>query len=183
MHRLLWLFVWNCFILQHQFTFSKLQGCKRESIKLRTVASAVGSLLLFASGCQADTTFSQFLVDLDEGKISRVVFKGINPKSLVATYKSGAEELVSSGFPVEDPRGPSGAAQVIARVQHAPGVVCMQDVSELMSKSSKRRAEMRPMLSHAAYPAEFDRSRLSPGPPEQPASQGESKNGDSSGSP
>ncbi len=51
----------------------------------------VGSLSLFASGRQADTTFSQFLVDLGEEEISRVVSKCISPKSLVATYKSEAE--------------------------------------------------------------------------------------------
>lgn len=104
-------------------------------------------------------SFSTFLNDLESDKISKVVFVGINPTYCRAYYKSGNLVVeVRDGFPsIDDPKSPSGPAQAIAKVQHTPGVVCVQDISDALSLSSRRKSisEPLPMLSHSSYPKEF----------------------------
>eukprot|EP01036_Dinobryon_divergens_P024948 gene24947-33443_t len=103
-------------------------------------------------------SFSTFLNDLESDKISKVEFVGINPTYCRAYYKTGDLVEVREGFPsIDDPKSPSGPAQAIAKVQHTPGVVCVQDISDALSLSSRRKliAEPRPMLSHSSYPKEF----------------------------
>jgi hypothetical protein len=107
-----------------------------------------------------DITFSEFIKDLDGGLISKVEFVGINPKFCTAYYKSGKIATVARGFPAfDDPRSPSGPIQVIAKVQHTPGVVCTQDISNELSLASTRKSKANfkplPMLSHSSYPKEF----------------------------
>ena len=106
-------------------------------------------------------TFPAFVSDLETGKINTVVFNGINPTYLTAYYKSGDVSVVKEGFPsYDDPRSPSGPAQAIAKVQHTPGVICQQDISDAMLKSKTRKnkndsSELKPMLQHAGYPKAF----------------------------
>lgn len=103
-------------------------------------------------------TFPSFVSDLESGKINKVVFNGINPTYLTAYYKTGDISVVKEGFPsYDDPRSPSGPAQAIAKVQHTPGVICQQDISDALLKSTTRKnkngnSELKPMLQHAAYP-------------------------------
>lgn len=47
--------------------------------------------------------------------------------------------------------------KMFIRVQHAPGVVCAQDLSSLMAKAGKT-VSMRPMLSHSPYPKTYARN-------------------------
>jgi hypothetical protein len=103
-------------------------------------------------------SFSTFLNDLESDKISKVEFVGVNPTYCRAYYKTGDLVEVREGFPsIDDPKSPSGPAQAIAKVQHTPGVVCVQDISDALSLSSRRKliSEPRPMLSHSLYPKEF----------------------------
>ena len=91
-------------------------------------AAAVGTATLLTGGLAVNAdiqtlhresqTFSQFLKSLDDGSISKVVFNGINPKSVTAYFKDGDVVTVgeAEGFPaVDDPLSPSGPTQVIAR--------------------------------------------------------------------
>lgn len=107
-----------------------------------------------------DVKFSDFLHDLESDLISEVKFIGVNPKYCQVLYKSGKIANVREGFPsYEDPKSPSGPTQVIAKVQHTPGVVCYQDISEalLLTSKSKKSGIPRPlpMLSHSTYPKDF----------------------------
>ena len=114
----------------------------------------------FVTETSKSISFSTFLEDLESDKISKVEFVGINPTFCRAYYKAeGVMVEVREGFPsFDDPKSPSGPAQAIAKIQHTPGVVCVQDISDALSLSSKRKAiisEPRPMLSHNSYPKEF----------------------------
>lgn len=105
-------------------------------------------------------SFPELLRALDNGEVRRVVFKGIRPEYCLAYFKDGTVATIREGFPsFDDPRSPSGPTQAIARVQHTPGVVCEQDISDLLvlSKTRKRPVptENRQMLSHSAYPKEY----------------------------
>jgi len=67
--------------------------------------------------------FDTFLQELEDGKIKKVIFVGINPSYLQAYDSSGNTYEVKQGFPsYNDPKSPSGPAQVIAKVQHTPGI-------------------------------------------------------------
>jgi len=62
------------------------------------------------------------------------------------------------GFPyLDDPRSAAGPTMLIAKVQHTPGVVCMQDVSAVMKKRGTKYADtdMNAMLSHSSYPGTY----------------------------
>jgi hypothetical protein len=126
-------------------------------------ADEVGNIGEYESTAATKTSskmnMATFLTQLESGSFNRVVFKGINPKYLEAYTKNGDMYLVEEGFPsYDDPKSPSGPAQVIAKVQHTPNVICQQDISDAMSKlAAKSQAyEMRPMLSHNPYPKEFE---------------------------
>lgn len=111
---------------------------------------------------QDSLTFAEFKQQLSAGSFSKVIFKGIRPTYLEAFSKNGEAFVVSEGFPAyDDPLSPSGPAQAIALCQHAPGVTCSQDISDVMSlikgKGGSRDPKMMPMLSHSAYPVEFDK--------------------------
>jgi len=52
-------------------------------------------------------SFTSFLTQLDSGRFNRVVFQGINPKSLIAYTSAGEMFLVQDGFPAfDDPKSP-----------------------------------------------------------------------------
>ena len=133
--------------------------------------AAVAALLLAGSNAampalpafaQDSITFTEFKKKLNEGVYDRVVFVGIRPTYLEAFEKGGAAFVVQDGFPAfDDPLSPSGPAQAIALCQHTPGVVCMQDISDVMqlSKTKKQLGEggkkILPMLSHSSYMNEY----------------------------
>ena len=67
-------------------------------------------------------SFSDFIGDLEATppKISRVVFKGVNPEYCIGFYTDGSTSIIKEGFPAyDDPRSPSGPAQAIAKCQVA----------------------------------------------------------------
>ena len=103
-------------------------------------------------------TFSEWITAMDNNKISKVTFKGINPEYLIAEIKETKSQIkVEDGFPAyNDPLTASGPQQAIAKCQHTPGVICVQDISDVMSKSKTRDVnlmkELSPMLSHSSYP-------------------------------
>jgi hypothetical protein len=105
----------------------------------------------------ASKTFMEFLASMEKGEISRVVFKGVRPEYCVAFYLDGTIAAIREGFPAyDDPRSPSGPAQVIGLCQHTPGVTCEQDISDVLTLSKKLRGKVptqnRPMLAHSKYP-------------------------------
>jgi hypothetical protein len=98
-------------------------------------------------------SFGDFLSRLDN-EVARVVFNGINPTYASVYMKDNKVYIVD--LPAEDPMSPSGPTQVIARVQHTPGVVCEQDISGAMSALKRTKAvSMRPMLSSNPYPKNY----------------------------
>ena len=134
---------------------------------LINLASAILSIFVIPSAYASETltpsrstTFQVFVQNLDHGDISKVVFEGINPTYLTAYYKTGEVSVVKDGFPYyNDPLSPSGPAQAIAKVQHTPGVICQQDISDVLMKSKTRKSKdvpiIKPMLQHSAYPKSF----------------------------
>lgn len=103
-----------------------------------------------------DVKFSDFISSLDSDEVSKVVFKGINPDSCIVYFKSGKIGIVKEGFPAyNDPKSPSGPAQAIAKVQHTPGVICEQDISDVLLLSTTRRQTKPstiPMQTQSKYP-------------------------------
>ena len=99
-------------------------------------------------------SFGEFVPYLREGKVSKVVFKGISPTFLTAYSKDGNTIVVEEGFPsIEDPLSPSGPTQAIALVQHTPGVVVEQDLSELFQKSKTARYRGPQPMLESSYPS------------------------------
>jgi len=129
-------------------------------------AEQAEAALVTADARKTEASFADFVVALDAGKYSRVTFYGIRPTYLIAEEKeSGRPVLVSQGFPAyDDPLSPSGPAQAIAKVQHTPGVICMQDISDALklAKTSKISAT-KPMLSSSAFPREYAYTRAEDG--------------------
>ena len=127
------------------------------------LAAEVSPSTTAAVSLGAEASFAEFLTALDNGKIEKVVFVGIRPTSLIAYEKGGSGKpvFVRDGFPsYDDPLSPSGPTQAIAKVQHTPGVVCFQDISDVMALRKTKGAadvgsQLRPMLSHSAYPTEY----------------------------
>jgi len=120
-----------------------------------------------SSSSSSSMTFSEFLVELEAGKFAKVVFKGTSPTYLTAYRERDSETagiIVKEGFPAfDDPKSPSGPTQAIAKCQHTPGVVCVQDVTDLLKMTkrggSSRVSSPRPLLQHAAYPKELEYDR------------------------
>lgn len=109
-----------------------------------------------AEGVKTTTSmsFEEFVPYLRGGNVQRVVFRGISPTYLTAYNNDGSSLLVEKGFPsFDDPLGPSGPTQAIALVQHTPGVVVEQDLSDLFkkSKTAKKYGGPKPMLQ-SVYP-------------------------------
>jgi len=127
-------------------------------------------------------TLSDFLNALETNMISKVVFNGINPQSATVYFKEGGDIEVfnkDNGFPYyDDPRSPAGPTQLIAKVQHTPGVVCLQDISSVMAKrgsgaissssslngskqqmSPSKSSYVNTLLSHSAYPNNYAYSK------------------------
>jgi hypothetical protein len=98
-------------------------------------------------------SFDDFVPFLRAGNVQRVVFRGISPTYLTAYGKDGSRLLVEDGFPsFDDPLSASGPAQAIALVQHTPGVLVEQDLSDLFKKSKTALySGPKPMLQ-SAYP-------------------------------
>ena len=144
-------------------TYSRIKNNVPDKI-LINVASTLLSLFAIPSVHASETlttsrstTFQAFVQNLENGDISKVVFEGINPTYLTAYYKTGEVSIVKDGFPYyNDPLSPSGPAQAIAKVQHTPGVICQQDISDVLMKSKTRKSKdaplIQPMLQHSAYP-------------------------------
>ena len=102
---------------------------------------------------------SDFLVKLEGGKeIKRVVFNGVNPKTATVTYADGTTALLDE-MPFDDPKGPSGPAQLIAKCQHTPGVQCSQDISDALklakTRSSYLGKQLNTLIESNTYPKEF----------------------------
>lgn len=148
-----------------------LKGIKR-SFSCIGLASTLLSLPLIVNAEEIENTtvsvvektsltFSEWVTAMDSGKISKVTFKGINPEYLMAEMKETKSQIkVEDGFPAyNDPRTASGPQQAIAKCQHTPGVVCVQDISDILSKSKTRDVnqmkEPAPMLTHSNYPKAF----------------------------
>ena len=132
------------------------------SIKLLNIKRiiSISSLSLTLSLPAFAQPLTSFLQDLDKGAVTKVIFPGVNPTSLIATLADGTSYTVTEaeGFPAyNDPLSPSGPSQIIARVQHSPKVIVLQDLSELMGKSTKGKGayEPKPMLKHNPYPKEL----------------------------
>ena len=78
-----------------------------------------------------DITFLEFLEKLSKSEVTKVIFIGVNPKEAIVTLNDGTIKILSE-LPAEDPKSPSGVAQVIAKCQHTPGVICQQDISDAL---------------------------------------------------
>lgn len=159
------LFFCICGVNSFGIEVGKLSNHFKNAKVATLIASSFLAQGLFVIPCLAaensgggEISFPMFLKDLDDGKVDKVVFKGIRPEYLTSYYKTGDIVLVKEGFPAyDDPLGPSGPIQAIARVQHAPGVVVLQDITDVL-KLTKRGAgsgEMKPMLKHSSYPKEY----------------------------
>jgi len=96
--------------------------------------------VLAEDSAEVSKSFPEFVTALDNGEIKRVVFKGIRPEFCLAYFKDGTVATVKEGFPsFDDPKSPSGPAQAIAKVQHTPGVVCEQDIADVLALSKTRK--------------------------------------------
>ena len=120
--------------------------------------SAPVSVVADEGSAPVNVPFSEWVIKMDAGEISKVTFTGINPKYLTALTNDGKNLFVKEGFPAfNDPMSASGPQQAIAKCQHTPGVICNQDISDLLRKSrtrdySTKTPEMMNMLSHSSYP-------------------------------
>lgn len=121
--------------------------------------SASFSLLQPQSAWAAgDLKLAEFIVKLEKNEIKTVVFNGVNPRSATLFYSDGSTGLLTE-MPIEDPKSASGSAQLIAKCQHTPGVVCRQDVSDVLKLAKTRKTyigkALNDQLSHNSYPTEF----------------------------
>ena len=128
-----------------------------------TLMLTIAPMPVFADATPNRLELADFMTGLDSKKFTRVIFHGINPSSATVIGTNG-EQFEVINLPAEDPRSPSGTQQVIAKVQHTPGVICQQDVSDVMSLAktklsySQGSKEPQPMLTHSSYPKDFDRN-------------------------
>ena len=127
--------------------------------KIATLAATGLFLGTFASLPAAHAlTLPEFLVKLEAKEIKRVVFNGINPRSATVTYGDGTTAVLDE-MPFDDPKGPSGPAQLIAKCQHTLGVVCSQDVSDALRLAKSRATylgkPLNTLIESNQYPKEF----------------------------
>ena len=83
-----------------------------------------------------ESNLSELIKQLDDNNVSKVVFRGITPTSATVYLKNSDELEVP--LPKDDPKSQSGPAQVIARVQHQPGVLCQQDIGDILKTTKKK---------------------------------------------
>ena len=106
-----------------------------------------------------ESNLEELIKQLDDNNVSKVIFRGITPTSATVYLKNAADELEVS-LPYDDPKSPSGPAQVIARVQHQPGVVCQQDIGDILKTTKKNNVGglQRPMFlsGQSPYPTKSD---------------------------
>ena len=143
--------------------FSAVASALLLNIQNPALALSSEPVQVVAAERQSEANFDEFIVRLDKGEFDEVVFYGIRPTYLVATEKgTGKPLLVRDGFPAyDDPLSPSGPQQAIAKVQHTPGTICVQDISEALalSKTAKREGAQRPLVSSSAFPKEYAYTR------------------------
>lgn len=99
-----------------------------------------------------------FLSSLDKNEIKKVIFDGIRPSSMKVFYQNGDVGFMyeKDGFPAyDDPKSRSGPAQIIARVQHSPGVICEQDISDVIATLSNKKVKTQPLLKSNPYPKTY----------------------------
>ena len=114
----------------------KLSVLKRSFIAV--VASTSISISSITLPSIADSsTLTELLKQLDDNNVSKVVFRGITPTS-ASVYLKNSESILEVPLPFDDPKSPSGPAQVIARVQHTPGVICQQDIGDILKTTKKK---------------------------------------------
>ena len=81
-------------------------------------------------------TLNDLLNQLDNNNVNKVIFHGINPETATIYLKDNNE--IEIKLPIDDPKSPSGPAQVIGRVQHSPNVECIQDIGDVLKSTSKK---------------------------------------------
>ena len=101
---------------------------------------------------------SDLLAQLDKDNVNKVIFHGINPETATVYLKD--DNQIEIVLPLDDPKSPSGPAQVIARVQHQPNVVCIQDIGDVLKTTSKKsvQGDQKKMFlsGQSPYPSKSD---------------------------
>ena len=129
------------------------------SVLKRSFIAIVASASISISPSLADSSsLSELLKQLDDNNVSKVVFRGITPTSATVYLKNS--DILDVVLPVDDPKSPSGPAQVIARVQHTPSVIVQQDIGDILKTTSKKNvAGMQPAMflsGQSPYPSKSD---------------------------
>ena len=116
------------------------------------------SSMVQAAETKPDLNLQEFVQKLEAGQFNKVVFNGVNPTSATLFYADGSTGLLTQ-MPAEDPKSPSGSAQLMAKCQHTPSVVCQQDVSDALRLTKKKSTyigkSLNDQLSHSSYPKEL----------------------------
>ena len=129
------------------------------SVLKRSFIAIVASASISISPSLADSSsLSELLKQLDDNNVSKVVFRGITPTSATVYLKNS--DILDVSLPVDDPKSPSGPAQVIARIQHTPSVIVQQDIGDILKTTSKKNvAGMQPAMflsGQSPYPSKSD---------------------------
>lgn len=129
------------------------------SVLKRSFIAIVASASISISPSLADSSsLSELLKQLDDNNVSKVVFRGITPTSATVYLKNS--DILDIALPVDDPKSPSGPAQVIARVQHTPSVIVQQDIGDILKTTSRKNvAGMQPAMflsGQSSYPSKSD---------------------------
>ena len=110
----------------------------RLSVLKRSFIAIIASTSISISPSLADSSYlTELLKQLDDNNVSKVVFRGITPTS-ATVYLKNSDNILDVALPFDDPKSPSGPAQVIARVQHTPGVVVQQDIGDILKTTTKK---------------------------------------------
>ena len=116
------------------------------------------SSMVQAVETKPDVNLVDFVQKLESGQFKKVVFNGINPSTATLFYADGSTGLLTQ-MPIEDPKSPSGVAQLMAKCQHTPSVICQQDVSDALRLTKKKSTyigkDLNDQLSHSSYPKEL----------------------------
>lgn len=132
----------------------------RLSALKRSFIAIVASASISISPSLADpSSLSELLKQLDDNNVSKVVFRGITPTS-ATVYLKNSDNILDVALPADDPKSPSGPAQVIARVQHTPSVIVQQDIGDILKTTRKKNVAgiQRAMFlsGQSPYPSKSD---------------------------
>ena len=132
----------------------------RLSVLKRSFIAIVASASISISPSLADpSSLSELLKQLDDNNVSKVVFRGITPTS-ATVYLKNSDNILDVALPADDPKSPSGPAQVIARVQHTPSVIVQQDIGDILKTTTKKNVAgiQRAMFlsGQSPYPSKSD---------------------------